>query len=74
MLFTSHDHKFIITLANRVVKITPGGVIDRVMTFDEYLENADVNVLRERLYCVRRGLAAQFMCRVSKCGSKQFGR
>jgi ATPase subunit of ABC transporter with duplicated ATPase domains len=50
MLFTSHDHKFVATLANRVIELTPGGVIDRVMTFDEYLENDDVNALREQLY------------------------
>jgi len=49
ILFTSHDHKFVSTLANRIVELTPGGVIDRVMSFDEYLENADVNALREQL-------------------------
>ncbi len=49
MLFTSHDHKFVATLANRIIELTPGGVIDRVMGFDEYLENADVNALREGL-------------------------
>jgi len=61
MLFTSHDHKFVATLANRIVELTPGGVIDRVMSFDEYLENADVIALRERLYCAgvdSDGLAA----------------
>ncbi len=49
VLFTSHDHKFVSTLANRIVELTPGGVIDRVMTFDDYLENAEVNALREQL-------------------------
>jgi ATPase subunit of ABC transporter with duplicated ATPase domains len=49
ILFTSHDHKFVSTLANRIVELTPGGVIDRVMSFDEYLENADVNALRAQL-------------------------
>ncbi len=49
ILFTSHDHKFVSTLANRIVELTPGGVIDRVMSFDEYLENADVAALREKL-------------------------
>jgi ATPase subunit of ABC transporter with duplicated ATPase domains len=61
MLFTSHDHKFVATLANRIIELTPGGVIDRVMGFDEYLENADVNALRERLSCAgadSNGLAA----------------
>jgi len=50
MLFTSHDHKFVSTLANRIVELTPYGVIDRAMSFDEYLENADVNAQREQLY------------------------
>ena len=55
MLFTSHDHKFVATLANRIVELTPGGAIDRVMSFEEYLENADVNALRERLYLTDTG-------------------
>lgn len=38
ILFTSHDHQFIQTLANRIIEITPSGLIDRKMTYDEYLE------------------------------------
>ncbi len=49
IMFTSHDHKFVSTLANRIVELTPGGVIDQVMSFDEYLDNAAVNSLREQL-------------------------
>ena len=49
ILFTSHDQKFVSTLANRVIELTPGGVIDRVMSFEEYLVNADVNAMREQL-------------------------
>jgi ATPase subunit of ABC transporter with duplicated ATPase domains len=49
ILFTSHDHKFVSTVANRIVELTPGGVIDRVMSFDEYLESSDINALREEL-------------------------
>ncbi len=49
ILFTSHDHKFVSTVANRIVELTPGGVIDRVMNFDEYLEDAGVQALREEL-------------------------
>ncbi len=49
MLFTSHDHKFVSTIANRIIELTPRGLIDRVMSFDEYLDNADVNALREQL-------------------------
>jgi len=49
MLFSSHDHQFVATVANRIVEITPGGVIDRVMGFDEYLENMEVALLRDQL-------------------------
>ncbi len=49
ILFTSHDHKFVSTVANRIIELTPGGVIDRVMTFDEYLQDQTVNALREEL-------------------------
>ncbi len=49
ILFASHDHKFVSTLANRIIELTPGGVIDRVMSFEEYLESADINALRAQL-------------------------
>lgn len=49
ILFTSHDHKFVSTLANRIIEFTPGGVIDRVMDFTEYLENSEISALREKL-------------------------
>ncbi|MFB5678631.1 ABC-F family ATP-binding cassette domain-containing protein [Paenibacillus terreus] len=52
ILFTSHDHQFIQTIANRIVEITPNGVIDRVMTYDEYLESEEIKQLRERMYPV----------------------
>jgi ATPase subunit of ABC transporter with duplicated ATPase domains len=42
ILFTSHDHEFIQTIANRIIDITPDGVVDRVTTYDEFLENATV--------------------------------
>ena len=38
LLFASHDHQFVSTLANRIIEITPDGVIDRRVSFDEYLE------------------------------------
>ncbi|HZV81518.1 MAG TPA: ATP-binding cassette domain-containing protein [Geobacteraceae bacterium] len=50
VLFASHDHEFVTTVANRIIEITPGGVIDRVMNFDEYLESEDVNRERDELY------------------------
>lgn len=49
VLFTSHDHKFVATLANRIIELTPNGTIDQVMNFDEYLEDAKVIALREQL-------------------------
>ncbi len=49
VLFTSHDHKFVTTLANRIIELTPNGTIDQVMNFDEYLEDAKVIALREQL-------------------------
>src|SRR5579862_404787 len=50
VLITSHDHTFLQTVANRVIEITPKGIIDRLMSFDEYLENARVKELQQELY------------------------
>ncbi len=50
VIFASHDHQFINTIANRIIEFTPGGVIDRRMTFEDYLENVDVAALRDKLY------------------------
>ncbi|GAK42703.1 ABC transporter ATP-binding protein [Paenibacillus sp. TCA20] len=52
ILFTSHDHQFIQTIANRIIEITPTGVIDRQMSYDEYLENDEVKQLRAKMYPV----------------------
>lgn len=52
ILFTSHDHQFVQTIANRIIEITPNGIIDRMTTYDEYLESAEVKELRERMYAV----------------------
>ena len=50
VLFTSHDHQFTSTVANRIIEILPTGIIDRRLPFDEYLENKEVNKLREQAY------------------------
>jgi ATPase subunit of ABC transporter with duplicated ATPase domains len=50
VLFTSHDHEFTQTVANRVIEITPNGFIDRLMTYDEYIENEVVAEQKEALY------------------------
>ncbi len=50
VLFTSHDHQFIQTVANRVIEISPNGMIDRLMTYDEYIADENVKVLKNSLY------------------------
>ncbi len=50
VLLTSHDHTFLQTVANRVIELTPSGIIDRLMSFDEYLDDARVKQLREEMY------------------------
>ena len=50
VLFASHDHEFVSTVANRIIEITPGGVIDRATGFEEYLENEDVSRERDEMY------------------------
>ena len=50
ILFTSHDHEFISTIANRIVEITPKGVIDRMMPFDDYMADDQIRAMREEYY------------------------
>jgi ATPase subunit of ABC transporter with duplicated ATPase domains len=50
LIFTSHDHQLMQTVANRIVEITPNGMIDRLMSFDDYLSNETVKEQREALY------------------------
>lgn len=50
ILFTSHDHQFIQTIANRIIEITPKGIIDRIMSYDEYLESEEIQKLRNEMY------------------------
>jgi ATPase subunit of ABC transporter with duplicated ATPase domains len=50
VLMTSHDHTFMQTVANRVIELTPKGIIDRLMTFDEYMEDKRVQDLRAEYY------------------------
>jgi len=50
MIFASHDHQFIQTIANRIVEITPNGVIDKTMSYDEYLENAELQKQIAQMY------------------------
>lgn len=50
VLFSTHDHEFAHTVANRIIEITPNGVIDRYMTFEEYMENPKIHAQRDRMY------------------------
>ena len=50
VLFTSHDHQFVQTVANRIIEITPAGILDKLMTYDEYLSDERVKAQREELY------------------------
>ncbi|WP_338876738.1 ATP-binding cassette domain-containing protein [Spirosoma sp. SC4-14] len=50
VLFTSHDHQFVHTIANRIIEITPAGILDKLMTYDEFLSDERVKAQREELY------------------------
>ena len=49
-LFTSHDHEFMQTVANRIIELTPTGIIDKRMTYDEYITDENVKAQREKMY------------------------
>ncbi|GAB1432843.1 ABC-F family ATP-binding cassette domain-containing protein [Spirochaetota bacterium] len=50
LLFTSHDHEFVESIANRIIEFCPGGIIDRMMNFDNYLKDPQVRELRNKYY------------------------
>ena len=50
VLFTTHDHEFAQTVANRVIELTPSGVIDRYTTFDDYMQDKKIKELRDKMY------------------------
>ncbi|MCF1192667.1 ATP-binding cassette domain-containing protein [Mangrovimonas sp. AS39] len=52
VLLTTHDHEFAQTVGNRVIELTPNGVIDRYMTFDEYMEDKKIKELRQKMYAI----------------------
>ena len=49
ILFDSHDHQFVETIANRIIEILPGGIIDRRETYDEFIKNEGLIEVREKL-------------------------
>lgn len=50
VLFTSHDHEFIQTVANRIIELTPGGIIDKIMDYDDYIVDPTVAELKTKYY------------------------
>ena len=50
ILFSSHDHEFIQTVANRIIELTPNGIIDKMMEYDEYITSDHIKELRTKLY------------------------
>ena len=50
VLFSSHDHEFIETVANRIIELTPSGIIDKMMTYDEYITSDHIKEMRTRMY------------------------
>lgn len=50
ILFTSHDHQFVQTIANRIIEVTPNGVIDKEATYDEFLENEELQKQADAMY------------------------
>ena len=53
ILFASHDHEFIQTVANRIIELTPNGIIDKMMEYDDYISSDHIKSLRERMYAER---------------------
>ena len=50
VVFTSHDHTFTHTIANRIIELTPNGMLDKMMSYDEYLSDPKVQSQRAELY------------------------
>ena len=50
ILFSSHDHEFIQTVANRIIELTPSGTIDKLMDYDDYIYNEDIKELKAKMY------------------------
>lgn len=50
VLFSSHDHEFIQTVANRIIELTPNGIIDKMMEYDEYISSEHIKEMRQRMY------------------------
>lgn len=56
LMFNSHDHQFVSSLANRIIEFTPTGVIDRMMDFEDYISDEKIKAMREKAYNTTRGV------------------
>ena len=50
LLFTSHDHELVNSVANRIIEITPNGIIDKMMPYDDYLKDSKITALQAEMY------------------------
>jgi ATPase subunit of ABC transporter with duplicated ATPase domains len=53
VMFSTHDHEFAQTVANRIIELTPTGVIDRYLTFEDYMVDSKIKEQREKMYAVK---------------------
>lgn len=53
LMFTSHDHEFMQSVCNRIIELTPNGIIDKLCTYDEYITNEEIKAQREEMYAVK---------------------
>jgi ATPase subunit of ABC transporter with duplicated ATPase domains len=58
LMFNSHDHQFVDTIANRIIEFTPNGIIDKMMSFEEYYSDPAIKDLRNELYADSRHTVA----------------
>jgi len=54
IFFASHDHEFIQTVANRIIELTPNGIIDKLMDYDEYIYDEEIKKLKEKMYKTKK--------------------
>ena len=52
IFMSSHDHEFIQTVCNRIIELTPNGIIDKLMDYDDYISDERIQTLREKMYKV----------------------
>ncbi len=50
IFMSSHDHEVIQSVCNRIIELTPGGMIDKLMDYDDYIENEAINALKDKMY------------------------